>query len=383
MTNPCEIVEEHGFLSDAFKFEIEKTITELGHIVDAMTVTRVWLVSETGSFSDSAFGNRSYTVAESGSFSDAVLLPRETFTIRESGDLSDKLTTRRTLIVFDGAALNDALTVGLKKTVSEHGTIRDTITVGGRHTQLVSESGVIHDAIFYRRKDTITESGNLGDALRVHRSITVAESGNLGDVQFSGSRHNGVVTEQGVIHDTAFGVLHATMTVREAGCITDVIVMPAANAAWTAPTKTFGMSQYNNWPINSLFRCDGHLVGLGDSGAYVMKSTKDAGANFLARVRTDMDDFQSKQKKRAGYVYATYKSDGNIRVRVTVNMAGVTEAYAYDFEQRTATVFTPGRAKMGRGLDSQVYTLAFENINGSTLAMSAASVVTDQTSRKV
>lgn len=383
MANPCEIVEEHGYLSDSFKFEIEKTIVEHGTIRDAVSISRSLTITETGNLGDDAYGNRSYTVTETGDLSDKLLLPHQTFTVREHGNLGDALSVRRALTVYESGAFGDAVTVGRQTTITETGNLSDYIFSGGRHELIVSEHGTIRDRLFYRRTHTFTESGNLGDALLVHRSLTVVETGSIGDNVFSGSRRSGVISESGSFNDLAFGLLRATMTVREDGCIHDTIIMPAANAAWTAPTKTFGMSQYNNWPINSMFRCDGKLVALGDAGAYILKGSKDAGANFLARVRTDVDDLGSSNIKRAGYIYATYKSDGNIRVRVTAHMSGDAETYAYDFEQRVANALTPGRAKMGRGLESIVYTFAFENINGSTLVMSAASAVTDQTSRKV
>ena len=380
---PEEIVLEEAYLDDFLAFARGSCLAETALLDDEVVTGRYNEITETVFADDALVLGILETITEAGFLGD-VLVPvgQPVEIVLEEATIRGYIARVQTEVLSDAGFLDDELHVTRSYVITEAGFLDDGHEILQKHLVIITETAALGDALDLNQQEIVTESIGVGDEVHITRELTLEEDGYLGDELLGLGSPVEIVTESASLGDDLAILVAALEIITESIGISAKAVTTEPGVAWTAPTDTFGMSTFDNYPYEGIASVNGKTVLQGSDGLYIQSGTKDNGANFIARMKIDTRRLAN-HLARFGYVYATYSSDGNIAAEVTDHEAGTGRSNTYPFESRTATSFGSGRAKAGRGLKSGAYSVAIKNLTGSSFSIHDLKLVFDETSRKV
>lgn len=126
--------------------------------------------------------------------------------------------------------------------------------------------------------------------------------------------------------------------------------MPTKNGP--APT----VSQYQNYPFNSLARIGSRYYAAGAEGLYELTGSDDAGAPIVGYLKSGKLDFGSAMQKRLDSAYFAVATDGTVRLKVITHDDGENLETWYEVVSRDAGEVAENiRLKIGKGLRSRYW----------------------------
>lgn len=154
--------------------------------------------------------------------------------------------------------------------------------------------------------------------------------------------------------------------------------------AWVLNTENIAVTQYTNYPFNSMVEANGKYYGAADDGLYLLDGDTDAGTAIQAYFRSPLTDFGYAGLKRLHDTALGYTSDGDLVFKaVVVSPNGVKEEHWYRLEGRPAGGTRENRAPVGRGLKSVYWQYELHNIDGADFQIETTRLWPMGLSRKV
>lgn len=144
---------------------------------------------------------------------------------------------------------------------------------------------------------------------------------------------------------------------------------------WAMNMQNFGVTEYQNYPFNSMVKFQGVYLGANANGVYRLDGDTDAGEEIDARIKTGILGFRN--QTRVDSAYLTLRSDGDVLLKVIT--AEKTENW---YSLSGSENLSQKRVKLGRGLQSSLYQFELTNITGSDLELSGMEIIPVILSRK-
>lgn len=130
---------------------------------------------------------------------------------------------------------------------------------------------------------------------------------------------------------------------------------------WALNTESTGVTQYEQYPFNSLAKFGERYLGAGAMGICELSGSTDAGQHIQARLKTGVSDFGSPMKKRIDRAYLGITADGGIILK-TITNKGIEDWY--QLTPRDGDVHTE-RVKLGKGVKSRYWQFELSNSDGA------------------
>src|SRR5574337_538832 len=125
------------------------------------------------------------------------------------------------------------------------------------------------------------------------------------------------------------------------------------------PTKNGpapAVSQYQNYPFNSLARLNGGYYAAGAEGLYELTGSDDAGTPIVGYLKSGKLDFGSSMQKRLDSAYFAVATDGTVRLKVITHEDGANVETWYQVTSRDEGAVAENiRLKIGKGLKSRYW----------------------------
>jgi hypothetical protein len=125
------------------------------------------------------------------------------------------------------------------------------------------------------------------------------------------------------------------------------------------------LSEYSNYPFNSMARIGNQYYGAGDEGLYTLDGDTDAGEPIDAALRTMMIDFGSPRQKRVRSAYLGYTASGTLLLRVRSVDDGTLKEQWYEAQELQAQAPRESMIRVGRGLRSRYWQFELVNVDGA------------------
>lgn len=149
---------------------------------------------------------------------------------------------------------------------------------------------------------------------------------------------------------------------------------------WPVNLKNMGLTEYDNFAFNSMTRFNGEYLAAGTNGLFAMTGTTDNGVAIDARIRFGMTNFGSEKLKRIEDAFLEYRSAGDLLFRIIIDGG---ETYEYTVSATGNTGMAKNRAKIGKAIESNFWTLEIENIDGTAFDLQSISIRPVILSRKI
>jgi hypothetical protein len=148
---------------------------------------------------------------------------------------------------------------------------------------------------------------------------------------------------------------------------------------WVMNTQTSGVTQYDQYPFNSLTRFGNRYLGAGAMGICELSGDTDAGQYIQAQLKTGVTDFGSPMKKRIDRAYLGVTADGQLILKTTTDK-GIEDWY--QFSPRAGDVHTE-RVKLGKGVKSRYWQFELSNSEGAHFELESLELVPIILSRRL
>ncbi|RMX08904.1 hypothetical protein D8I35_05250 [Corticibacter populi] len=191
----------------------------------------------------------------------------------------------------------------------------------------------------------------------------------------------GRVTERALARDVTRAGYSATSHVLDSVYVQDFIPARAgAGTAWTAAADGWAMSQYDQYPFDSIAVVDGVAFATGSDGVWALRGGDEI---IRAKLTTGKMDVGQGGLTHPMYAYLEYELDGSAVMTVTQTQGGsVAQSWTYPLDGEPAAALTNGRFKFGRGLRGRHFTFALELV-GERAHINDLYVVADATKRRI
>lgn len=308
-------------------------------------------------------------------------------TLSETLTVGDAVLAALTLILTEGITLTAVQTDG--QTIAQ--SLADSLIASGTvDTQLEADNVLaatfsILDAAQMAFHFDVTDGITVGDtvapsvlvAIQMTAQALVSDSNTayiLADESF---------TEGLTISDAVSSLLQATNTIEETLAFGFTFALGDDRYMGIATNTDGAITNYQNFPFNSLTECDGRYFGATDTGIYELVGDDDDGTEIDAWIRTGLIDFGTSQERRIPAVYMGYRSDGTVVLKAVVTQDGTKKEYWYELTEQTAGAFRNGRIKLGRGLKSRYWQFEIHNKDGADFALGDIEFLPVQITRRI
>jgi hypothetical protein len=134
---------------------------------------------------------------------------------------------------------------------------------------------------------------------------------------------------------------------------------------WVLNTESSGVTQYDQYPFNSLTRFGNRYLGAGAMGICELSGDTDNGQLIAAKLKTGVTDFDSPMRKRVDRAYLGITAEGDILLKVTTDK-GVEDGY--QCTPRVGDIHTE-RVKLGKGVKSRYWQFELSNSEGANFEL--------------
>lgn len=161
------------------------------------------------------------------------------------------------------------------------------------------------------------------------------------------------------------------------------VVAPDANAlsALVMNTQTSALSQYANFPFNSMTVFGDAYLGASAEGLFVIaQGNLDNTTVIDAIARLNTTDFGTSFEKRIDRCYVGYRADGNMTLRVYTDEVNVRD---YLIEAYGKNGIHGNHTRIGKGLSARYWQFELRNNNGADFELNALELKATQLRRRI
>lgn len=135
-------------------------------------------------------------------------------------------------------------------------------------------------------------------------------------------------------------------------------------------TQTTAVSEYQQFPFNSLAEVGGKFYGCAADGIYLLEGPDDDGEPINSSIRTGLIRVADGKRARVPTAYFGYTSTGDLVMKVvTTQVDGMKREDWYKLEARHGAASHSTRVKIGRGLSSVYWSFELHSISGATFGL--------------
>jgi hypothetical protein len=141
-----------------------------------------------------------------------------------------------------------------------------------------------------------------------------------------------------------------------------------------ANSRNFAISEYSNFAFNSMGRLNGKSLYANASGIYEGGGDDDDGTKIDASYKTGAIDIFTTEKQQLRDAYLNFRSDGDIQL---FSVGEEINVRSYTIANSTSGTLHERRAKQERGIKDRHFSFGVSNINGSSLEIDTARILTE------
>lgn len=170
-----------------------------------------------------------------------------------------------------------------------------------------------------------------------------------------------------VLATTQNGDVDLTAAIRDAIGFAMTLSFDDGNyMAWVLNTESTGLTNYTNFPFNSMAKIGSRYYGLHSGGIVRLGGDTDDGDPIASKVRFGMFDFGDRHLKAFSEVYVG-SSGGQLLLKVIWTDDGTGEKLGaiYRMKARPATAVREARFEPGKGLQAVDWDFELENVDGA------------------
>ncbi len=150
--------------------------------------------------------------------------------------------------------------------------------------------------------------------------------------------------------------------------ITDDIKTLVAN------TRNFAISEYGNFAFNSTCKFNGKFLYAKSDGIYEGGGDSDNGTNIEASYKTGAVDIFATEMQRLRDAYLTFRTNGDIQL---FSVGDEVNARVYFITSSQGSTIHERRVKFERGIKDRHFNFGISNMNGSTLEVDSAKILSE------
>ena len=363
-------VSEHFTTADAIRFGVIAALAENLDVADTSSVgmQRLLVIAEALGLSERVGANVELTAGLSELLN---VVAAQGYGLTAGMAESVELATTIQSVIQRGAAISERLglsstqsaAVSLYAALVESLTLRDLIA--SIDALSMSETVALADAIDRALLARVTTAETLALAEQMQFGLTLLVPEALG---LEDSPSNSLTTTLGMSETLAF--------------ISRLALDGTEYEAWVMNTDTLGMTQYTQFPMNSLVSYNNRTYGIAETGLYLLDGSDDAGTPIDAHVRLGFMDFGTPHLKRMPRAYLHVKSDNALYLKVISERDGSRKEIWYSLGARDFDGLVTRRIKLGRGIEARHYALEVSNVDGGTLDLRDVKVLPVVLSRR-
>lgn len=224
--------------------------------------------------------------------------------------------------------------------------------------------------------------GNVGRMANTLRGIALAVQGATGEVgrvtltlPISGNLQNdyvGGLSASGFEQERGSVTLTLPMLILQSTGQTSAVVSgdPDGNVlpAIVIQTETGALTQYTNYPFNSMAKFNGVYLGASAEGLFVLTGDTDNTAFINAAARVGITDFGTSFLKRIDRCYVGYRTSGDLVVRVFTDEIHIRD---YLITAYGKAGLHGNHTRIGKGLAARYWQFEILNRNGCDFELNA------------
>ncbi len=139
-------------------------------------------------------------------------------------------------------------------------------------------------------------------------------------------------------------------------------------------TRNFAISEYTNFGFNSMCKFNGKYLYANSNGIYEGGGGNDDGAQIHASYKTGAIDTYTTEIQRLRNCYLIFRSDGDIQL---FSVGDEINARAYYISSSVGSTIHERRVKLERGIRDRHFNFGISNINGSSLEVDSAKILSE------
>jgi hypothetical protein len=148
---------------------------------------------------------------------------------------------------------------------------------------------------------------------------------------------------------------------------------------WGLNLKTGALTEYSNYPFNSICQFNGRYLGASSSGLFKLTGDTDNGTEIPAHIKTGKLDFGTSQLKRIKDVYVALQTLGDWQVAIVTD-ENIKRTYAtVDGEIVPHT----GRVNCAKGSKGRYHSIGVANVAGADFEIDNIEINADVLSRRI
>lgn len=301
-------------------------------------------------------------------------------TLLETLNLDDKIVSVLQGVLADTVGTSNSVTATPLRTAA----IVDSLLLTGTATTTIEAIAILAEALTFDDAIARVQAGDIADSAAFADALSVRHAANQTLVVNLALADSviGLVTVTAVLAETVPLADTPTAKQRITEVLSDAIAFSVgfqfeglSYVGLALQGASHGVTEYTNYDYNALAEFNGHLYGTNDDGLYQLDvGDDDAGTEIDAYLRTGLYRVGDGKKTRMDSAYLGYRSDGTLQLKVIVTTGGQKKAYVYDLAEVEATSNRAGRAKIGRGLETQYAAFELLNVDGADFAADVLSV---------
>lgn len=292
--------------------------------------------------------------------------------LSDSASFTDAIATAWQVLASDNAEASDDPAALVRKLVALADAIAATDMAHGRLRAYaaVAVAAALEDRISTGWSAEVFDQAALADtATGIMRVLLGAASSVVASDSGAGRLGLSIVaSSNAVVSDDPVATLRAMADLGD-GAVAYCSLRLDGNdyQGWVVNTDLRAITEYRNVPFDSLVLFKGRTYAAGEGGIYQFGGDTDDGQPIEAWFTSFLTDFGTQKFKRSPDIWLGIKSDGELFVKVHTRDPDTGAKYEdwYRVDKKQAEGSAPGRAKLGRGLESTWWGLTVANVNGA------------------
>lgn len=363
----CDIVESAAAAKDVLKAEVTTLLPTVAYAKSMMIWSISSLLVTSAVAVDAAYLQPVANIVERAVATDAAVQRADlSMLVVERARATDTEFVLPEALVVDQARGTSAVILSRDVGVVERARATDAITYNRAATVLTTERARARDVLFgFNDYDIVEHAAGASTALLSSSfAQTVTERAAGADELLVGGAVEFVFTERAAGSVSLLTQTIASAYVTERLAARDKLLIDTLTMAWAMNTESFGMTRYTGLPFSSLAVVNGRVLGLGDTGLFVLEGENDDGVQIDALVTTGLSMLGDSAVKRIPEIYFTGSMQDEMSLAVGVYGAKK-GTYTYTVPKRTADAPRGNRAVLGKGLASVYWKFTITNKNGA------------------
>lgn len=262
--------------------------------------------------------------------------------------------------------------LALLATAVEAVTVAESTTPVLAISSVASSIAAIVDLLVPGVDVTVTDTAALAETLSAKLALylALADSANIADTQSNQMTLFASPADTATIASSTTPLLSLIGLLSDGAEITVFLNFgDTSYVAYIMNAETGALSQYQNYPFNSIANFNGKTYAAAEAGLYEITGDTDAGDDIQAWIRYGLTDFGSDALKRMRSAAIGITSDNQMVLKALYVDGGKKRESWYLLKPQTADSFREGVVEIGQGLMSRYWGFEIHNIEGGDFTL--------------